>query len=87
MGSDLRATNPLTPHIRGNARLRRKLDAQAARLTDIKRAVGVLLVLADKHGFGDRREAKAAAASIGWVRWTDEEKAAWAEKIRVAGGR
>lgn len=79
--------NPLTPHIRGNARLRRKLDAQAARMADVKRAVGGLLVLADKHGFGDHPAAKAAAASIGWVRMSDEEKAQWAERIREVCGQ
>lgn len=78
--------NPITPHVKANARLRRKIDAQAARLADIKRAVGRLLTLADKHGFGDHRDAKAAAASIGWERWSDEEKATWASKIRKAGG-
>lgn len=78
---------PLTPHIRGNARLRRKLDAQAARMADVKRAVGALLALADRHGFGDHTAAKAAAASIGWVRMSDEEKAQWAARIMEVYGQ
>ena len=77
--------NPITPHVRANARLRRKIDAQAARLADIKRAVGRLLTLADKPGFGDHRDAVALALLIGWERWSNEEKAMWAAKIREVG--
>lgn len=77
--------NPLTPHVKANARLRRKLDAQAARMADVKRAVGALLVLADKHGFGDHPAAKAAAASIGWVRMSTAEREEVARKIREIG--
>ena len=56
-------------------------------MADIKRAIGPLLVLADKHGFGDHRDAVALAALIGWVRWSDEEKAMWESKIRKAGNQ
>lgn len=76
--------NPLTPHIRGNARLRRKLDRERGRYEAIKRLVGPVLVLADAHGFGDHRRVAALGVAIGWVRMTAEQRAEVAREIKEA---
>lgn len=76
--------NPLTPHIRGNARLRRKLDRERGRCEALKRLVGPVLVLADAHGLGDHRSVVALGAAIGWVRMTAEERKEVAREIKEA---
>lgn len=72
-------------HIKGIQRLQRRLKAADERYAATKAAVSRLLLLADAHGFGDHPAAVAAAASIGWARMTDEEKAEAARKIREIG--
>lgn len=68
-------------HIKGIQRLHRRLKSEREKYLRTKAAVSRLLLLADAHGFGDHPAAVAAAASIGWVRMTDEEKAEAARKI------
>lgn len=80
----MKPVNPLTPHIRGNARLRRKLDRERDRYEALKRLVGRVLVLADAHGLGDHRSVVAVGAAIGWVRMTAEERAEVAREIKEA---
>jgi len=77
--------NPITPHVRGNARLRRKLDRERDRYAALKRLVCDVLVLADRHGLGDHRSVVAAGAAIGWVRMTSAEREEVVRKIGEIG--
>lgn len=60
--------------VRGNARLRRRLDAQERRILRLTRTVQSLVTLLDKLGHGDDREVVMAAAMVGWERMREEVK-------------
>ena len=61
----------LRGQVRGNARLRRRLDAQEQRILRLTRTVQSLVTLLDKLGHGDDREVVMAAAMVGWERMRD----------------
>lgn len=64
----------LRGQVRGNARLRRRLDASRCEIERLKRHIGSLVSLADRAGRGDDVEVVRAAAAIGWVRFTKEQR-------------
>lgn len=68
----------LRGHVRGNARLRRKLDASKCEIARLKLYIGSLVSLADRAGHGDDEVVVRAAAAIGWSRFTKEQR----ERIR-----
>lgn len=68
----------LRGQVRGNARLRRRLDASKHEVARLKLYIGSLVSLADRAGFGDDAVVVRAAAAIGWVRFTKEQR----ERIR-----
>jgi len=64
----------LTGAIKGNARLRHRLDMARWRIAQLEQAVRVLVTMADKAGRGDHDATVAAAATIGWRRdWQVEQ--------------
>lgn len=64
----------LRGQVRGNARLRRRLDASKYEIDRLKRHIGSLVTLADKAGYGDTLPVVRAAAVIGWRRLPKEER-------------
>lgn len=66
----------LTGQVRGNARLRRRLDAKALDLLVLRGHVRSLVTLLDKLGHGDDRPVAAAARAIGWERMSECERSA-----------
>ena len=58
----------LTAAIRGNARLRRRLEAKERRIRDLEQAVRLMVMRADLNGRGDEIETVLAAERIGWRR-------------------
>jgi hypothetical protein len=60
--------NELRGQVRGNARLRRKLDE--AKRTAVHRGqhIAMLVTLLDRVGLGDHPQTAAAARAIGWGR-------------------
>jgi hypothetical protein len=60
--------NELRGQVRGNARLRRKLDD--AKRTAVHRGqhIAMLVTLLDRVGLGDHPQTVAAARAIGWGR-------------------
>lgn len=64
----------LRGQVRGNARLRRRLDASKETIARLKLRIGSLVTLYDRAGLGDNAEVVAAAEDIGWVRFTPEER-------------
>lgn len=65
----------LTGAIRGNARLRRRLEATRRRVKELEMAVRVLVHSASQAGRGDEEGVVAAAATIGWRRDSRVEQA------------
>lgn len=63
----------LRGQVRGNARLRSRLDEAKARIVRLEAAVAGLVTIADKVGLGDIREVELAARLIGWRRFNDRE--------------
>ena len=63
----------LRGQVRGNARLRRRLDASKGRIVKLEAAVARLVTLADKVGLGDLPEVAWAARLIGWRRFNEGE--------------
>jgi hypothetical protein len=72
--------------IKGNARLRRKIDRLEERIASIKATVAKLITLADFNGFGDHPITVRAAAEIGWVRMTPEQRTQLAEQLKAVHG-
>lgn len=64
----------LRGQVRGNARLRRRLDASKETIARLKLRIGSLVTLYDRVGLGDNAEVVATAEAIGWVRFTPEER-------------
>ena len=64
----------LRGQIRGNARLRRRLDAKERRVIRLTRTVQSLVTMLDRLGHGDDREVVMAAATVGWERMREEVK-------------
>lgn len=58
----------LTAAIRGNARLRRRLEAKERRIRELEQAVRLMVTRADINGRGDEIETVLAAERIGWRR-------------------
>ena len=71
----------LTAAIRGNARLRRRLEAKERRIKELEQAVRLMVMRADLNGRGDEIETVLAAERIGWRR-----DAGVARKFREAMG-
>jgi hypothetical protein len=61
----------LTAAIRGNARLRRRLEAKDRRIRELEQAVRLMVTRADINGRGDEIETMLAAERIGWRRDAD----------------
>ena len=78
--------NPITQHIRANARLRRKIDRLEDRIATIKSTTANLVTLADFNGPGDHRITVRAAAEIGWVRMTPEQRDQLVEQLKALHG-
>jgi len=78
--------NPITQHVKANARLRRKIDRLEGRIATIKSTTAKLITLADFKGFGDHPIAVRAAAEIGWVRMTPEQRDQLSEQLKALHG-
>lgn len=63
----------LRGQVRGNARLRRRLDAANARINWLEQWIGAMVIHADKKGYGDDQIIANAARQIGWSRLPPEE--------------
>jgi hypothetical protein len=75
----------LTGHIKGNKRLRRRVDALKQRVGRLEYLIGRLVTAADMRGYGDEPTVLTAARTIGWERWADEKRemvARRAEELR-----
>lgn len=64
----------LQGHIKGNKRLRRRVDALKERVERLEYLVGRLVTNADRMGYGDEEVVVTAARAIGWGRWADEKR-------------
>lgn len=60
-------------HIKGNKRLRRRVDALKQRVGRLEYLIGLLVTTADMRGYGDEPTVVVAARTIGWGRWADEK--------------
>jgi hypothetical protein len=58
----------LTGAIKGNARLRRLLDAERRRVAVLESNVKALVIVLDGMGRGDTKMVRMAASSVGWRR-------------------
>jgi hypothetical protein len=58
----------LRGQVRGNARLRRKLNSSKRQASGYRYHIAMLVTLLDRVGLGDHPETKSAANSIGWGR-------------------
>jgi hypothetical protein len=63
----------LRGQVRGNARLRRRLDRLKARVQWLEEWIGAMVIHADKLGYGDDQIVKNAAREIGWSRLPPED--------------
>ena len=61
-------------HIKGNKRLRRRVDALKQRVGRLEYLIGRLVTAADMRGYGDDPTVLTAARTIGWERWADEKR-------------
>ena len=61
-------------HIKGNKRLRRRVDALKQRVGRLEYLIGRLVTSADMRGYGDDPTVLTAARTIGWQRWADEKR-------------
>lgn len=59
-------------HIKGNKRLRRRVDALKARVARLEYLIGLLVTAADRRGYGDDPTVLTAARAIGWGRLADD---------------
>lgn len=66
--------NELRGQVKGNARLRRRLDAKDYELRKMKAHIAVLVTMLDRLGYGDDRSVVRAAATIGWERMREDVK-------------
>jgi hypothetical protein len=74
--------------IKGNARLRRKIDEANRKMSRIVANVTALILLADAKGFGDHPATILAAEAIGWSRMSQQERLQVIEQIKeLHGGR
>jgi len=64
----------LRGQVRGNKRLRRRVDALKQRVGRLEYFIGRLVAAADMMGYGDEPIVLTAARTIGWERWTDEKR-------------
>lgn len=64
--------NELRGQVRGNARLRRSLDAKDYELRKMKAHMAVLVTMLDRLGHGDDLAVVRAAATIGWERMRED---------------
>lgn len=74
----------LRGQVRGNARLRRRLDASKYEVARLKRHIAALVTLADRAGHGDDVEVVRAAAVIGWARLPKEVRDRIQRELGVA---
>jgi len=58
----------LTGQVRGNARLRRRLDEAKREIVSKRFHLAMLVTLLDANGLGDHEVTRKAAWSIGWYR-------------------
>lgn len=65
--------NELRGQVRGNARLRRRLDRLKARVQWLETWIGAMVIDADRKGRGDDQIVKNAAREIGWHRLPAEK--------------
>lgn len=61
-------------HIKGNKRLRRRVDSLKQRVGRLEYLIGRLVTAADMRGYGDEPTVLTAARTIGWERWADEKR-------------
>lgn len=78
----------LRGQVRGNARLRRRLDANAAEIARLRGHIRSLVTMLDRLGHGDDVVVVRAAAAAGWERYTAEMRAEILREIeKVCGVR
>lgn len=70
-------------HIRGNKRLRRRVDALKARVQWLEMWIGALVMHADNNGHGDDQVVANAAGQIGWNRLPPAEVERIKDAIRA----
>ena len=58
----------LTGAIKGNSRLRRRLDEAKSRVVALEATVKALVIVLDGMGRGDTKIVRMAASSVGWRR-------------------
>jgi len=73
----------LRGQVRGNSRLRRRLDRLKARVQWLEEWIGAMVIHADKRGHGDDQIVKNAAREIGWSRLPPEEVERIKDAIRA----
>ena len=61
-------------HIKGNKRLRRRVDSLKQRVGRLEYLIGLLVTAADVRGYGDEPTVLTAARMIGWHLWADEKR-------------
>jgi len=64
----------LRGQVRGNARLKRRLELKNLQLDGLAGYVAQLVTLLDRLGHGDDEVVKMAARSIGWERFDDAKR-------------
>lgn len=64
----------LRGQVRGNARLRRRLDAKGQDISRLKAHIAVLVTMLDRLGHGDDVAVVRAAGAIGWERMREDVK-------------
>jgi len=68
-------------HIKGNKRLRRRVDSLKQRVGRLEYLIGRLVTAADMRGYGDEPTVLVAARTIGWERWADEKRESVARRV------
>jgi hypothetical protein len=64
----------LTGAIKGNARLRLRIEQHEARISMLSRHIATLVTVLDMAGCGDEPEVRRAAAAIGWSRMSKSQR-------------
>lgn len=71
----------LRGQVRGNKRLRRRVDALKQRVGRLEYLIGRLVTAADMRGYGDEPTVLTAARTIGWQLWADEKRESVARRV------
>lgn len=66
--------NELRGQVKGNARLRRRLDVREHEIRRLRGHIQNLVTMLDKCGHGDHYAVVNAARAAGWVRWSQSTR-------------